>query len=186
MQFVAGVLGPLNGNMKLYPTSAGANRVRWDAILVRLGIPKALGFTPASSRAGGTVHTYNSGVSISDLMWRLLLQNLKTLNHYLQEVATATSLREVPPPSRTAIAAAAALYQPLLEAAPSSCGALAPVAPAVLMALPCRCSSRSRRCLVLHPTPATVGFWRVGCCHVTLEIEDVTHRETYWRVCVAA
>jgi hypothetical protein len=114
--FIAHILGALPGDAKLYTLSDGAFRKRWDVLLHRLGVPAELGFTPASLRAGGTVFAYNAGVSINDLMWRLRLQNLRTLNHYLQEVATATSLRTVQPACRENIAAAAALYYPLMRA----------------------------------------------------------------------
>jgi hypothetical protein len=114
--FIALTVGSLPGDAKLYPLSDGAFRKRWDVLMQRLGVPLELGFTPASLRAGGTVSAYNSGVSINDLMWRLRLQNVRTLNHYLQEVATATSLRTVRPACRENIAAAAALYNPLMRA----------------------------------------------------------------------
>ena len=53
---------------------------------------------------------------MADLLWRLRLQHQTTLAHYLQEVATATSLREAPPRTRELILAAAEFYEPILRA----------------------------------------------------------------------
>ena len=111
------VLVHLPGEAKLYPHSDGTFRKRWDTLLEKLGLPANHDFTPASLRAGGTVAAYNTGVPIADLLWRLRLQHMKTLSHYLQEVAVATSLREVPLAGRERIRAAAGLFSPLLAAA---------------------------------------------------------------------
>jgi hypothetical protein len=114
--FCEQILAALPASSRLYPFSDSTFRKRWDAILARLGVPLRMGFTPASLRAGGTVHAYNTGTAVADLLWRLRLQHQKTLNHYLQEVATATSLREIDTNARLVIADAAALFQPLLHA----------------------------------------------------------------------
>ncbi len=62
------------------------------------------------------MHAYNSDVPISDIMWRLRLQHVRTLGHYLQEVATASSLRTLDESARRRITDAAALYIPFLVA----------------------------------------------------------------------
>ncbi len=117
VHLVSMILGHLPAESKLYPHSDGTFRKRWDAMLQRLEVPVAMQFTPASLRAGGTVAAYNDGVPIHDLLWRLRLQHQKTLAHYLQEVAVATSLLAVPERSREIIKSTAALYWPLLVAA---------------------------------------------------------------------
>jgi hypothetical protein len=99
----------------LYPFSARAFRRRWDALLCRLGVSVAVRLTPASLRAGGAVAAYNRGTPIADLQWRLRLANMKTLQQYLQEVATATSLRNLSAPVRDQLLTSAKLYEPLLR-----------------------------------------------------------------------
>ena len=68
----------------LYPGSPGVYRRRWDRILQILGAPTALGLTPASLRAGGAVTAFRKGTAVSDLLWRMRLQSLATLEYYLQ------------------------------------------------------------------------------------------------------
>lgn len=115
--FVGCVLRPLPGDSKLYLCADATFRARWDAVLVRLGIPSAFELTPASVRAGGIVHAYHEGAPIADLLWSLRLQHQRTLCRYLQEVATATSMRELPMSGRSTVRAAADLYCRLLRAA---------------------------------------------------------------------
>ena len=47
--------------------------------------------TPGSLRGGGAVHLYHQGVPIADLLWRLRLKQVTTLENYLQETAASTS-----------------------------------------------------------------------------------------------
>ena len=75
----------------LFPLSPGAFRSRWNAVLRHLKIGSEHRLTPGSLRAGGAVALHRSGASISDLLWRMRLQHVKTLSCYLQEV-TASSI----------------------------------------------------------------------------------------------
>jgi len=115
--FVSACLLSLTPGEPLYPFTAATFRSRWDSLLKRLTVPSCLAFTPASLRAGGTVYAYNHGASVQDLLWRLRLQHQRTLAHYLQEVATATSLVTVSPATRALILKSASLYAPLLSTA---------------------------------------------------------------------
>ena len=85
LKFVAWVWGKLNRQDLLYSGSAGAFRSRWNATLRHLGISNVHRLTPGSLRAGGAVAAHRLGMHISDLMWRMRLQHVQTLSHYLQE-----------------------------------------------------------------------------------------------------
>lgn len=106
----------LVGNELLCPFTPSTFRHRRDALMCRLQVPADLSLSPASLRAGGTLFVYNHGTSVQDLLWRLRLQHLKTLSHYPQEVAPATSLRTMPAAARTFISEVARMCDPLLLA----------------------------------------------------------------------
>ena len=95
----------------------------FDHLLKALLIPATLRFTPAGLRAGGTVSAYVHDVPIADILWRLRLKQLNTLENYLQEVAAATSLSSVTPECRDRILSAASQYQPLLSLVAAQSGA---------------------------------------------------------------
>ncbi|CAE8722794.1 unnamed protein product, partial [Polarella glacialis] len=109
VRFVSAVFGPLQASELLYPGSASAYRRRWDALLRALRVPTALRLTPGGLRGGGAVSAYRAGMPITDILWKMRLRHLKTLENYLQEVAAASILPLLPPESRTLISAAAAM-----------------------------------------------------------------------------
>ena len=98
----------------LYPYSASTFRKTFDGILNCLGVPKSLGISPAGLRAGGTVSAYLNDVPIQDLMWRLRLRRLTTLQHYLQEVAAATILHTLSDAAKHCILDASSQFRGLL------------------------------------------------------------------------
>ena len=91
IRFVAWVWSKLQRQDPLYSGSAGAFRSRWNATLRHLGVSAVHRLTPGSLRAGGAVAAHRRGMHISDLMWRMRLQHVQTLTHYLQET-TAISI----------------------------------------------------------------------------------------------
>ena len=61
-----------------------------------LGIPVGAQLTPGSLRPGGTIHLNHSGLAIADLMWRLRLRQISTLESYLQETGASNVLASLP------------------------------------------------------------------------------------------
>ncbi len=84
----------------LYPSSPGAFRSRWDGILRTIGIGREHRLTPGSLRSGGTVFLHKNGVGITELLWRLRLQHVRTLSHYLQEITAESILPSLVPAVR--------------------------------------------------------------------------------------
>ena len=97
----------------LYVQSPSTFRVRWDALLNVIGVPRGL-YTPACLRGGGAVAAYLSDTPIADIMWRMRIRNASTLEHYLQEVAATTSLANLPDIVKHRISKLSSLYQPAL------------------------------------------------------------------------
>ena len=113
--FLRSIFGKLERKDFLYPISASSFRRRWDAILNHLSIPKSQKITPGSLRAGGAVYEYQSKGDLTHLLWRMRLQNLSTLEHYLQEVAGQTFFAELPCEARRRILLLSQLFEPFLN-----------------------------------------------------------------------
>ena len=105
----------LDGSEKLFPFSGQTFRRRWDEVLAALQIDRGLGLTPGSVRGGAAIAAYQAGTGIQDLMWRMRLQHIGTLQHYVQEMAAENALGRLSPASRKSINAAASLLPHLLE-----------------------------------------------------------------------
>ena len=103
----------LGANELLYPGSPGVFRRRWDRILKILGIPTSLGLTPASLRAGGAVAAFRKGTAVNDLLWRMRLQSVATLEFYLQEMAAVSILPD--PKVRQVVRSEASLCKAFLS-----------------------------------------------------------------------
>ena len=100
---------------QVFAGSASAHRSLWNKLLGFLGIPPTLRFTPASCRAGGAVHAFQSGLSIEGLLWRMRVTSQQTLAHYLQEVVASTSLRALSPLASDRVLAFSRLYPVVLN-----------------------------------------------------------------------
>ena len=92
----------LNPSDKLYPFTPSTFRSRWDLCMKRLGVPLKM-FTPGGLRGGGAVSAYLAGAHIADILWRMRLKHLTTLEHYLQEVSAAISLHSLSKSSRSRV-----------------------------------------------------------------------------------
>lgn len=90
------ILGQLKPEERVFPGSGGSFRTRWNYLLLRLKIPVDCNFSPGCLRAGGTVHLYQMGAPIMDILWALRLKNLETLQHYLQEISTQVTMIDLP------------------------------------------------------------------------------------------
>ena len=96
VEFVTWLFEDLDPSAALYPSSAGTYRRRWDKVTEALEIPVSAQLTPGSLRGGGAVHLYHSGLQVTDLLWRLRLRHLATLESYLQETAAAGVFAALP------------------------------------------------------------------------------------------
>ena len=95
----------------LYPGSPSIYRRRWDRLLALLQVPKELKLTPGSLRSGGAVSAFQKGESVSELLWRMRLRSLATLEFYLQETAAISVLPDLPEHTRRRLLAAASIYR---------------------------------------------------------------------------
>lgn len=112
---VQSIFGDLDGEEQLYPGTPGTFRRRWDRVLRSLEVPLDFHLTPGGLRAGGTIELYRKGIAIHDLLWRLRLRHLETLQHYLQEVSTDVTMYDMPFSARALIGGASNLYPLLLS-----------------------------------------------------------------------
>ncbi len=115
VSFVAAVFDKVTPTEALYPSSAGAFRRRWDALLEFLNVEKKHRLTPGSLRGGGAVWGHRQKIAIDELCWKMRLQHAKTLRYYLQEVAAESILPSVNEDSRQLILLLQGLLPPLLH-----------------------------------------------------------------------
>ena len=106
VRFLEVTFGPLGRDEPLAPYGASSFRSRWNAVLVRLGVPSqvaASGPTPGSLRGSGATEFYLQTEDVPRIAWRGRWRKVETLEHYLQEVAAQLMLTDLPPAARTAI-----------------------------------------------------------------------------------
>ena len=109
----------LDRDEQLYPGSAASYRRRWNSILAALDISPSYGLTPGGLRGGGSIHLYHLGVPITDILWRMRLRQLVTLESYLQETAGENIFLSLPLSSRKAVKSCAAMLPFLLHTMPA-------------------------------------------------------------------
>lgn len=102
--FLSRVFDGVAPDCLIYGGTSSAFRLRWNKLLLALGISNSAMITPAGLRAGGTVELYRRGVPILDILWALRLKNVETLQHYLQEIATQITMIDLPLDARASIA----------------------------------------------------------------------------------
>ena len=83
----------------LFSGSPAAYRKCWISLLYSFEIPSDLALTPGGLRGGAAVAAYRKGIPITELLWRMRLLQLATLESYLQECAAQTVLPRLPPRS---------------------------------------------------------------------------------------
>lgn len=113
--FLGKVFGNFAATERLYPLSPAAYRSRWNHILEALGLSRKLDLTPGGLRGGGAVWAYHSGLSISEIQWRMRLKHQHTLAFYLQEVAALNSILEAGPDARHTVFSAATFFSFLVS-----------------------------------------------------------------------
>ena len=93
----------LRPEQRLCGISPSSFRRRWDALLDVLGLERHHRITPGSVRGGGAVWAHRKGVHITDIMWKMRLQNVRTLTFYLQETTAMSLLPSLNPTKRSTI-----------------------------------------------------------------------------------
>ena len=114
VDFIAAVFRELEPMDELYPASSATYRHRWDRLLEALGISKDVGLTPGGLRGGGAIHMYHKGLPISDILWKMRLRQVATLESYLQEVAAENIIQRLPSRSISAVKSCSAMLPSFL------------------------------------------------------------------------
>ena len=172
----------------MYDGSAGVFRKRWDFLLSQLGVDSSLHVTPGGLRGGGAVECYRKGMHIADLVWRMRLKQISTLESYLQEVAAMSLLTDLTPQSRRSMKSASSLFEffgrtltlgfcdnVLCTSYSCGCSPLHPallfkVDEAELVASPLHSSFAWLRPLVYEPYEQLLQFFAWWCCHLDLNL----------------
>ena len=102
----------------LLQCSASAFRRRWDVVIAALMIPATAQLTPGGLRGGGCVASFQRGVGIPLLLWKMRLRQQQTLENYLQEAVADSVIPGLPVRSRERIAALASLFETVLRMQP--------------------------------------------------------------------
>lgn len=103
---------------KLFPASTAAYRRQWNSIMDRLQIPRRQaegGATPGTLRGSGATHEYLQCGNISQIQWKGRWNRLKTLEHYIQEVAAQLFLFNLSPVARQKISSLSSCLPLVLE-----------------------------------------------------------------------
>lgn len=90
----------------LFALSARCFRSRWDALFLRLGFDDgsfANGLTPACLRGSGATALYRAGADLRAIQWLGRWSRISALECYIQEVAAASALLNVPSHARKAL-----------------------------------------------------------------------------------
>ncbi len=105
----------VSGNMMLYPAAPSTYRKRWDTLLAALRIPQSAALTPACLRGGGAVHLYHTSTAVMEILWRMRLRHLTTLESYLQETGASNLLQRLPADVRQRVTSCAKMYPHVLR-----------------------------------------------------------------------
>lgn len=114
VRLVSEVFQDLEPDEELYPASPSTYRLRWNRLLEALHIPPDVNLTPGGLRGGGALFWYHRGYPITDILWKMRLRQICTLESYLQEVAAVNVIQHLPSSSRTAVKSCAAMLPFLL------------------------------------------------------------------------
>ena len=110
INFLESIYGTTDKTCRLFYGSPSAFRKRWDKILVALRVSSAIRLTPGGLRGGGAIFAFRNGTDIYNLLWRMRLKHLGTLESYLQELVADTVMADLDVPARQRIRAAASLF----------------------------------------------------------------------------
>lgn len=118
VSLATGVFSQLAGEELLYPASASTYRKRWDMLLMALQVPPSSQLTPGCLRGGGAVYLYHTAQPLVEILWRMRLRHLSTLESYLQETAAENVVQKLPYHSKEKLFLCAKFLPLLLSRAP--------------------------------------------------------------------
>ena len=98
--------GHLSLDQRLYPASIAVFRRQWNSLLDRLDVPRRQserGATPGVLRGSGATYEYLQCGSSAQIQWKGRWSQLKTLEHYIQEVAAQLFMHNLTPKARSQI-----------------------------------------------------------------------------------
>ena len=110
IQLATSVFGQLSADEFLYPAAPATYRRRWDRLLEVLEIPSELRLTPGCLRPGGCVFWYHCDTPVSDILWRMRLRHMATLDHYLQEVGATNVMMQLSPATRRRVQSCSQMF----------------------------------------------------------------------------
>eukprot|EP00438_Fugacium_kawagutii_P001255 Skav223451 [mRNA] locus=scaffold350:925896:940241:- [translate_table: standard] len=123
VELAVAAFGALEPDALLYPVAPATYRRRWDHLLTVLEIPKRAALTPGGLRGGGACLMYHNSVPVSDILWRMRLRHLATLEFYIQEAAATNIMQKLPRESRDKITSCSSMLPLLARAFTSSSSA---------------------------------------------------------------
>lgn len=100
LRYLEKVFGHLEPSVLLFGGGIHAYRRRWNAVLSRLNVPcgmKQRGATPSVLRGSGATFMYLQCEDLCRIQWRGRWSQLRTVEHYIQEVAAQTLLHTLSP-----------------------------------------------------------------------------------------
>ena len=100
----------VEGHKLLFDTNPYQYRKRWNLLLAAFEIADFKLFTPGGLRGGFAVASYRSGVPIQNIMWAMRLRSQVTLESYLQEAASLSSMASLPKEVRASISDASKVF----------------------------------------------------------------------------
>ena len=111
IQFLERILAGRPPDEPIYAGSACAFRRRWDHILSVLQVLKSAKLVPGGLRGGGAIRQFRSAAGLQELMWKMRLRHVATLECYVQEAAAISVLPALTAESRSKISAASILLE---------------------------------------------------------------------------
>ena len=119
LAYVTAVFGSFQPSCSLFPGGPAAYRRRWNLVLGKLGVEVSMhhrGATPAVLRGSGATALYLQSEDLGLIQWRGRWAQMKTVEHYIQEVAAQSLLAQMSPSSRNIVKLFADAAEPLLSA----------------------------------------------------------------------
>ena len=111
-----GCLADVRDTEPLLPGGGLDLRVRFERILTSLNLGN-LPYTPASLRPGGALFLFGQRHSLMEVMFRGRWDNVRTLQHYLQEGFAGLALHRVPRARQAVVAELASLLPAICRCA---------------------------------------------------------------------
>ena len=101
------LFGHLPLRAKLFPATVAVFRRQWNALFDHIGIPRRQsehGATPGVLRGSGATHEYLETANIAQIQWKGRWSRIRTLEHYIQEVAAQLFLFSLTDETRRRVA----------------------------------------------------------------------------------